>query len=59
MSKPPKKHADYEVGYGRPPVHTRFPAGKSGNPAGGRKRRPAPQEVFMKEAALRSGAVGR
>jgi hypothetical protein len=51
MSKPPKKHADYPVGYGRPPVDTRFRAGKSGNPAGGRKRRPAPREVLMKEAA--------
>jgi hypothetical protein len=25
---------DYEVGYGRPPVHTRFKPGQSGNPAG-------------------------
>ena len=24
----------YEVGYGRPPVHTRFQPGVSGNPAG-------------------------
>jgi Family of unknown function (DUF5681) len=28
---------DYEVGYGRPPTHTRFRAGQSGNPAGRRK----------------------
>lgn len=27
---------DYEVGYGKPPRHTRFKAGQSGNP-GGRK----------------------
>jgi hypothetical protein len=26
--------ADYEVGYGRPPEHTQFPPGQSGNPAG-------------------------
>jgi Family of unknown function (DUF5681) len=26
------------VGYGRPPVHTRFPPGKSGNPDGSRKK---------------------
>lgn len=26
--------ADYEVGYGRPPVATRFKAGQSGNPSG-------------------------
>lgn len=25
---------DYEVGYGRPPKHTRFKSGKSGNPSG-------------------------
>lgn len=29
--------ADYEVGYGRPPVNTRFKKGQSGNPAGRRK----------------------
>ena len=26
--------ADYEVGYGRPPSHTRFQKGRSGNPKG-------------------------
>jgi hypothetical protein len=26
--------AGYEVGYGRPPRHTRFPKGRSGNPKG-------------------------
>ena len=29
--------ADYEVGYGRPPTHSRFRPGQSGNPAGRRK----------------------
>jgi hypothetical protein len=42
---------DYEVGYGRPPVHARFKPGNSGNPAGGRKPRLTPQEVLTKEAA--------
>jgi len=28
---------DYEVGYGKPPQHTQFRAGQSGNPAGRRK----------------------
>lgn len=28
---------DYEVGYGKPPRHTQFPPGKSGNPRGRRK----------------------
>lgn len=29
--------ADYEVGYGRPPVETRFKPGRSGNPRGRKK----------------------
>src|ERR1700731_4177703 len=31
---PPKKKNDYEVGYGKPPRHTRFAKGQSGNPRG-------------------------
>jgi len=32
---PPRdKSDDYEVGYGRPPRHTRFAKGQSGNPRG-------------------------
>jgi uncharacterized protein DUF5681 len=30
----PKIRCDYEVGYGKPPVHTRFRKGQSGNPKG-------------------------
>lgn len=33
-----KPDGDYEVGYGRPPKHTRFKPGQSGN-SGGRKRK--------------------
>lgn len=29
--------ANYEVGYGKPPVHTRFKKGQSGNPRGRRR----------------------
>ena len=34
--KPPAKggSGDYEVGYGKPPKHTRFQPGQSGNPRG-------------------------
>src|SRR5580658_1402193 len=32
-----KPKADYIVGYGRPPVATRFKPGQSGNPRGSRK----------------------
>jgi hypothetical protein len=50
-SKTPKPPAQYDVGYGRPPVHSQFPPGQSGNPAGRRKGQPTPNEIFMKEAA--------
>jgi hypothetical protein len=32
--KPTRKRNDYEVGKGRPPQHTRFKPGQSGNPRG-------------------------
>src|SRR5262245_8019923 len=35
-----KSGGDYEVGYGKPPVETRFQKGKSGNPDGRRKKVP-------------------
>ena len=31
---PPDGPRDYEVGYGKPPRHTRFKTGQSGNPRG-------------------------
>jgi len=31
---PPDDERDYEVGYGKPPHHTRFVKGQSGNPRG-------------------------
>ena len=31
---PPETPRDYVVGYGKPPVHTRFQKGRSGNPNG-------------------------
>jgi hypothetical protein len=31
---PPDDERDYEVGYGKPPPHTRFVKGHSGNPRG-------------------------
>ena len=41
----------HEVGYGRPPVHTRFQKGQSGNPGGRRKGQPTVQELIAREAA--------
>jgi len=34
LTMPSDKELDYEVGYGRPPRHTRFEPGRSGNPRG-------------------------
>jgi Family of unknown function (DUF5681) len=34
MTKKDQGAGDYEVGYGRPPLHTRFKKGQSGNPRG-------------------------
>jgi uncharacterized protein DUF5681 len=31
---PSENHSDYEVGFGRPPQHSRFAKGQSGNPRG-------------------------
>src|ERR1700756_1567427 len=31
---PPETPRDYVVGYGKPPLHTRFQKGRSGNPKG-------------------------
>ena len=50
-SKPPKPPGQYDVGYGRPPVHSRFQPGQSGNPAGRQKGQPTLNEMVMKEAA--------
>ena len=33
-----KKPPDYRVGYGKPPLHSRFRKGISGNPQGGRRQ---------------------
>lgn len=37
MPRKVKPSGDYEVGYGKPPQHTRFKPGQSGNPKGRRK----------------------
>ena len=50
-SKPPKPPGPYDVGYGRPPVRSRFQPGQSGNPAGRQKGQPTLNEMVMKEAA--------
>lgn len=54
--EPPGKHLDYEVGYGKPPVASRFEPGHSGNPRGrpkgARNRMPALNEERLKAIIL-------
>jgi hypothetical protein len=54
--EPPSTHLDYEVGYGKPPVATRFEHGRSGNPRGrprgARNSLPALKEEQLKTIIL-------
>ncbi len=40
--KPPQ---DYDVGYGKPPKHSRFKPGQSGNPRGRKKKEICPNNI--------------
>src|SRR3546814_20339909 len=41
----PSHAGEYEVGYGKPPRHSRWQSGQSGNPAGAKKK-PRPNSIF-------------
>src|SRR6266511_2789790 len=51
----------YQVGYGRPPHHTRFKPGESGNPKGRPRRvkarniKKSIQEVYLRDLTARDG----
>ena len=45
--------AKYKVGYKKPPMHSRFPKGKSGNPRGRPKEAPTVDAVLMKTLRAR------
>ena len=59
LNLPTESSSDYEVGYGKPPKHSRFQKGQSGNPQGRKKgsknrapeRKGEPmQEIILEEA---------
>src|SRR5579872_4259852 len=50
---------DYRVGYGKPPLHTRFGKGRSGNPLGGRRRRPDDRLSALLQEALDASPTRR
>src|SRR6185436_20899389 len=56
---PPEATVDYPVGYGRPPVHTRFKPGQSGNPKGkpkGQKKLAAVfRDILNEQVSIREG----
>jgi len=56
-----EKPPTYGVGYGKPPVHSRFKPGQSGNPAGRRKgsRNLSTDVRFMLELPVRVQEGGR
>ena len=41
--------SEYEVGYGKPPLHTRFKKGVCANPRGRGRRRPFEADKILKE----------
>lgn len=47
---------DTRVGYKRPPTHSRFKLGVSGNPGGRPKRRPSFRELLLDELAAPEAA---
>lgn len=57
------KDKDYEVGYGRPPRHTQFKKGKSGNPKGRPKASKNVgsmlEEIFFRKIPISDGGVRR
>jgi hypothetical protein len=51
-------HDHTKVGYKRPPVPSRFPPGRSGNPAGRPKRQPGFHTVLLNELAAPAPGKG-
>lgn len=47
------KKKDYRVGYGKPPEHTRFRKGQSGNPSGKPRKVLSDDEILLRELSSR------
>jgi hypothetical protein len=54
----PKDGQPYAVGYGKPPIHTRFQRGESGNPRGKKKGqtglKAVVEKVFQEKVSIRT-----
>jgi hypothetical protein len=48
MASHEDKKGDYEIGYGKPPKHSQWKKGQSGNPSGKRKREEGMAEVLKR-----------
>jgi hypothetical protein len=61
--KPPRKPGDYEVGYGKPPEHSRFRPGESGNrrgrPKGSRNLRTYFEQALAEPVVVNEGGRRR
>ena len=55
----PGHEQDYEVGYGKPPIHTRFKEGNPGPPKGSKKKRSISLSEIISEAMTRRRKVRR
>jgi hypothetical protein len=55
-----KPEDDSKTGYGKPPVHSQFKKGQSGNPGGKRRSRAtsALERILAQPAKLRDGSMG-
>jgi hypothetical protein len=57
VAENPHVHRDYDIGYGRPPVHTQFRPGQAGN-AAGRPKGSQGHATIVRRVALRWVSVG-